>query len=177
MTPAHDLKYVAGSLSWSGVIPMAVIGVSRSFGTDVKPYLNSHGLKVYAELEEGSIVDALGHYPGLTWKKMAKPEYENLNTVPGLVTAVNRIDLGSAATPTVPGFIAQGDAGVLEGTFGDHPGIGTGDGVMVAGDVRSPHGRNAQVALPRALGFARAGETPFEDVPAARRSHAPDDPA
>ncbi|MGW6567531.1 lipase family protein [Streptomyces sp. NPDC054975] len=137
VTPAHNLKYVDGSLSWSGVIPMAIIGVSRSFDIDVKPYLNSYGLKVYAELEKGSIIDALGHYPGLTWKKMAKPEYENINSVPQLVTAVNRINLGSAATPTVPGFIAQGDAGVLEGTFSNHRGIGTGDGVMVAGDVRA----------------------------------------
>ncbi|MFF5973071.1 lipase family protein [Streptomyces sp. NPDC012769] len=137
VTPAHNLKYVDGSLSWSGVIPMAVIGVSRSFDIDVRPYLNSYGLKVYAELQKGSIVDALGHYPGLTWKKMAKPAYENINSVPELVTAVNRINLGSAATPTVPGFIAQGDAGVLEGTFSNHRGIGTGDGVMVAGDVRA----------------------------------------
>ncbi|MFE5483044.1 lipase family protein [Streptomyces sp. NPDC056527] len=137
VTPAHNLKYVDGSLSWSGVIPMAIIGVSRSFDIDVKPYLSSFGLKVYAELEKGSIVDALGRYPGLTWQKMAKPEYENINSVPELVTAVNRINLGSAATPTIPGFIAQGDAGVLEGTFGNRPGIGTGDGVMVAGDVRA----------------------------------------
>ncbi|MDT9687583.1 lipase family protein [Streptomyces sp. P9(2023)] len=137
VAPAHNLKYVDGSLSWSGVIPMAIIGVSRSFDIDVKPYLNSYGLKVYAELEKGSIVNALGRYPGLTWKKMAKPDYENINSVPELVTAVNRINLGSAATPTIPGFIAQGDAGVLEGTFGNRPGIGTGDGVMVAGDVRA----------------------------------------
>ncbi|MFB7372280.1 lipase family protein [Streptomyces sp. NPDC056222] len=137
VTPAHNLKYVDGSLAWSGVIPMAIIGVSRSFDIDVKPYLSGYGLKVYAELEKGSIVNALGRYPGLTWKKMAKPEYENINSVPEIVTAVNRINLGSAATPTIPGFIAQGDAGVLEGTFSNRPGIGTGDGVMVAGDVRA----------------------------------------
>ncbi|MER7958098.1 lipase family protein [Streptomyces sp. NPDC096030] len=137
VTPAHNLQYVDGSLAWSGVIPMAIIGVARSFEIDVKPYLNSYGLKVYTQLEKGSIVNALGRYPGLTWKKMAKPEYEKVNSVPELVTAVNRINLGSAATPTIPGFIAQGDGGVLEGTFSDRPGIGTGDGVMVAGDVRA----------------------------------------
>ncbi|MFE5629792.1 lipase family protein [Streptomyces sp. NPDC056543] len=137
VTPAHNLQYVDGSLAWSGVIPMAIIGVARSFEIDVKPYLNSYGLKVYAQLEKGSIVNALGRYPGLTWKKMAKPEYEKVNSVPELVTAVNRINLGSAATPTIPGFIAQGDGGVLEGTFSDRPAIGTGDGVMVAGDVRA----------------------------------------
>ncbi|MER5863434.1 lipase family protein [Kitasatospora sp. NPDC002040] len=135
--PAHNLKYVDGSLVWSGVIPMAVIGVSRSFGIDLKPYLSDYGLSVYQQLEHGSIADALGHYPGLTWKKMAKPQYADPNSVPAFLTAVNRINLGSAPTPTVPGYIAQGNGGVLEGTFGSPAGIGTGDGVMVAGDVRA----------------------------------------
>ncbi|WP_051811867.1 lipase family protein [Kitasatospora sp. MBT63] len=135
--PAHNLKYVDGSLAWSGVIPMAVIGVSRSFGIDLKPYLSDYGLTVYQQLEHGSIVDAVGHYPGLTWKKMAKPQYADPNSVPAFLDAVNRINLGSAATPTVPGYIAQGNGGVLEGTLGSPAGIGTGDGVMVAGDVRA----------------------------------------
>ncbi|MFI9291356.1 lipase family protein [Streptomyces gardneri] len=137
VAPAHNLKYVDGSLVWSGVIPMAVIGVSRSYDIDLKQYLNDYGRQVYEELEHGSIVDALGHYPGLTWKKMAKPQYADANSVPEFVDAVNRINLGSAATPTVPGFIAQGNGGVIEGTFANPPGIGTGDAVMVAGDVRA----------------------------------------
>ncbi|WP_329493748.1 lipase family protein [Kitasatospora herbaricolor] len=135
--PAHNLKYVDGSLVWSGVIPMAVIGVSRSFGIDLKPYLSDYGLTVYQQLEHGSIVDALGRFPGLTWKKMAKPQYADPNSVPAFLAAVNRINLGSAPTPTVPGYIAQGNGGVLEGTFGNPAGVGTGDGVMVAGDVRA----------------------------------------
>ncbi|MER7466856.1 lipase family protein [Streptomyces sp. NPDC097981] len=135
--PAHNLKYVDGSLAWSGVIPMSVIGVSRSYDIDLSSYLNGYGLQVYKELEHGSILDALGHYPGLTWKKMAKPEYADPNSIPAFLEAVNKLNLGSAATPAVPGFIAQGNAGVLEGTFGNHPGIGRGDGVMVAGDVRA----------------------------------------
>ncbi|WP_327733088.1 lipase family protein [Streptomyces nojiriensis] len=135
--PAHNLKYVNGSLAWSGVIPMAVIGVSRSYGIDLKSYLNGYGLEVYEELEHGSIVDAIGRYPGLTWKKMAKSQYGDPNSIPAFVEAMNKINLGSAATPAIPGFIAQGNAGVLEGTFGNRPGIGTGDGVMVAGDVRA----------------------------------------
>ncbi|WP_344440364.1 lipase family protein, partial [Kitasatospora nipponensis] len=135
--PAHNLRYVDGSLVWSGVIPMAVIGVSRSFGIDLKPYLSDYGLTVYQQLEHGSIVDALGHYPGLTWKKMAKPQYADPNSVPAFLAAVNRINLGSAPAPTIPGYIAQGNGGVLEGTFNSPAGIGTGDGVMVAGDVRA----------------------------------------
>ncbi|MFE2019386.1 lipase family protein [Streptomyces sp. NPDC059499] len=135
--PAHNLKYVDGALAWNGVIPMAVIGVTRSYGIDIKPYLSEKGLKVYDELEYGSIVDALGRYPGMTWKDMTKPEYKDPNSIPAFVEAVNKINLGQAATPTVPGLIGQGNAGVLEGTFNKPVGIGTGDGVMVAGDVRA----------------------------------------
>ncbi|MFF7993382.1 lipase family protein [Kitasatospora xanthocidica] len=135
--PAHNVRYMDGSLVWSGIIPMALIGVSRSYGIDVTPYLNDYGRSVYRQLEHASLVDALGHYPGLSWKAMVKPQYADPNSVGPFVTAVNRTNLGSAPTPTVPGYLAQGNGGVLEGTFGNPPGIGTGDGVMVAGDVRA----------------------------------------
>lgn len=135
--PAHNLKYVDGSLVWSGVIPMALIGVARSYGLDLQPYLSSYGQQVFDSLQHTSIVGALGRYPGLTWKKMAKPQYANPDSVPAFVNAVNRINLGSAGTPTIPGFVGQGNGGVFEGTFSNVPGIGTGDGVMVAGDVRA----------------------------------------
>ncbi|GHF76596.1 putative inactive lipase [Kitasatospora xanthocidica] len=135
--PAHNIRYMDGSLVWSGIIPMALIGVSRSYGIDLSPYLNDYGRSVYRQLEHASLTDALGHYPGLSWKAMAKPQYADPNSVEPFVTGVNRTNLGSAPTPTVPGYLAQGNAGVLEGTFANPPGIGTGDGVMVAGDVRA----------------------------------------
>ena len=135
--PAHNLQYVNGALVWSGVIPMALIGVSRSFGIDLTPYLSSYGLSVYNKMQQASIVNALGEYPGLTWQQLAKPQYANPDSVPAFIEAVNKVNLGSAPTPTIPGDIAQGDGGVFEGTFGDPAGIGTGDGVMVAGDVRA----------------------------------------
>jgi hypothetical protein len=135
--PAHNLQYVNGALIWSGVIPMALIGVSRSFGIDLTPYMSSYGLKVYNASQNASIVNMLGEYPGLTWQQLAKPQYANPDSVPAFVNAVNKINLGSAPTPTIPGYIAQGDGGVEEGTLSDPAGIGTGDGVMVAGDVRA----------------------------------------
>ena len=135
--PAHNLKYVGGSPVWSGVIPMALIGVARGFGIDLRPYASEYGLKVLDELEHASIITALGRYPGLTWQKLVKPEYANPDSVPPFVAAVNKVNIGSAPTPSVPGFIAQGNAGFLEGTTSNLPGIGTGGGVMVAGDVRA----------------------------------------
>ncbi|MFE0022494.1 lipase family protein [Amycolatopsis sp. NPDC059021] len=137
VAPAHNLKYVDGSIAWTGVMPMALIGASRAFGIDLKPYASSYGLQVLKDLEHASIIDAVGHYPGLTWTKLVKPEYANPNSIPPFVEAVNKINIGQAPTPAAPGFIAQGNGGVFEGTFGNPPGIGTGDGVMVAGDVRA----------------------------------------
>jgi len=137
VAPAHNLKYVDGSPVWSGVIPMALIGVARAYDIDLTPYASTYGLKVLGEMDHASIISALGRYPGLTWQQLVKPAYANPNSIPPYLVAVNKVNIGSAPTPTVPGFIGQGNNGVLEGTFGNPPGIGTGDGVMVAGDVRA----------------------------------------
>ena len=45
--------------------------------------------------------------------------------------------MGTGGTPTIPMFIGQGANGIPEGTPGNKPGIGPGDGVMIAGDVRT----------------------------------------
>jgi hypothetical protein len=135
--PAHNLHYVDGSLVWAGVIPMAVIGVSRAFHIDLTPYLSEYGLKLYGELQKASISEVLGRYPGLTWAQLAKPEYATPESVPVYVETVNRLIMGTGGTPTFPLLIAQGAGGELEGTSGSKPGIGPGDGVMIAGDVRT----------------------------------------
>lgn len=135
--PAHNLHYVDGSLVWAGVIPMALIGVSRAFHIDLTPYLSEYGLKLYGELQKASIAEVLGRYPGLTWAQLAKPEYATPESVPVYVETVNKLIMGTGGTPTVPLLIAQGAGGELEGTSGSKAGIGRGDGVMIAGDVRT----------------------------------------
>ncbi|MCW2799202.1 MAG: secretory lipase family protein [Aeromicrobium sp.] len=137
VNPAHNLHYIDGSLVWSGVTVMAVIGISRAFHIDLTPYLNAYGLSLYNKLHAASIETVLGAYPGLTWAKLAKPAYQTPESIPVYVRAVNKLNLGSVGTPTAPMFIGQGAGGVLEGTPGNKPGIGKGDGVMIAGDVRS----------------------------------------
>jgi hypothetical protein len=135
--PAHNLHYVEGSLSWAGVMPMAIIGVSRAFHIDLTPYLSEYGAALYAKLEKASISEALAHYPGLTWAQLAKPEYPTPESIPVYVHTVNQLIMGTGGTPTAPLFIGQGALGELEGTPGNKPGIGEGDGVMIAGDVRT----------------------------------------
>jgi hypothetical protein len=135
--PAHNLHYVDGSSLWAGVIPMSVIGVSRAFQIDLTPYLSAYGLQIYNKLQKASIAEVLGQYPGLTWAQMAKPEYQTPESVPLYVEVVNQLIMGTGGTPTTPLLISQGANGELEGTPGNKPGIGRGDGVMIAGDVRT----------------------------------------
>jgi hypothetical protein len=135
--PAHNLHYVDGSTSWAGVIPMAVIGISRAFHIDLTPYLSQYGKQLYDQLQKASIGEVLGHYPGLTWAQLAKPEYQQPESIPLYVGVADQLIMGTGGTPTAPLLIAQGALGEIEGTAGDKPGIGEGDGVMIAGDVRT----------------------------------------
>jgi Secretory lipase len=135
--PAHNLRYVEGSTVWAGVIPMGLIGIGRAYRIDLTPYLSEYGLELYDKLQHASITEVLGQYPGLTWSELAKPQYPTPETIPIYVHVANHLIMGSHGTPTAPLFIGQGAGGELEGTPGDKPGIGPGDGVMIAGDVRS----------------------------------------
>ena len=135
--PAHNLHYVSGSSMWAGVIPMSIIGISRAFHIDLTPYLSEYGLELYEKLQKASIVQVLGRYPGLTWEQLAKPEYQSPESIPIYDEVANQLIMGTGGTPTVPLLIAQGAGGEREGTSGDQPGIGPGDGVMITGDVRS----------------------------------------
>jgi hypothetical protein len=135
--PAHNLHYVEGSTIWAGVIPMALIGIGRAYHIDLTPYLSEYGLSLYERLQKASITEVLGQYPGLTWSQLAKPQYPTPETIPVYVRVANKLIMGAGATPSEPLLIGQGAGGELEGTRGDKPGIGPGDGVMIAGDVRS----------------------------------------
>ncbi|MBO9532430.1 MAG: triacylglycerol lipase [Solirubrobacteraceae bacterium] len=137
VNPARNLHYIDGSTIWAGVMPMAIIGAARSFEIDLKPYLTEYGLKVYEQMKDDSIIQVLGAYSGLTWSKLAKPEYPSPETIPDYVKVVNQLIMGTGGTPTIPLYIGEGNRGDYEGTPNNKPGIGAGDGVMVAGDVRT----------------------------------------
>lgn len=135
--PAHNLHYIDGSALWAGVMPMAIIGISRAFHVDLTRYMSKYGKEVAAKLQRASIGEALGHYPGLTWAQLAKPRYSTPESIPLYVRIANKLIMGRRGTPSVPLLIAQGMRGEIEGTGGTQPGIGPGDGVMIAGDVRT----------------------------------------
>jgi hypothetical protein len=135
--PAHNLHYVEGSAIWAGVIPMSVVGVARSFQINLAQFLTEYGLQLYNKLQRASIVEVLGAYPGLTISQLVKPEFLPPESIPIYKQTVNQLIMGTRGTPTAPLFIGQGNGGEAEGTPGNKPGIGPGDGVMIAGDVRT----------------------------------------
>lgn len=135
--PAHNLHYVEGSLYWAGVMPMALIGIARAFEVDFTPYLTPRGLQLYRDMQATSIVNVLGRHPRLTWADVVIPKYPKPESLPLFVGLANKLIMSTVGTPTIPLFIGQAANGDLEWTPGNKPGIGAGDGVMIAGDVRT----------------------------------------
>ena len=132
--PAHNLRYVDGSIVWGGVAAAALAGLSRGFGFDLTPYLSDRGVAVFNDIQNQSLAYILPKYTGLHWATLFKPRYANdINSIPAYVTYANKVNAGLAASPTIPMYIGQGTAGVLDGTFGSQ----VGDGVMLAYDVRA----------------------------------------
>jgi len=135
--PAHNLRYVEGSSSWSSIVPMALDGLARAFHLDLAPYLTEYGKELLTGDEHSSITNRT-EVSGLTWAQVAKPEYPTPESIKVYVKTANELIMGHEGAPTVPLLIGQGNGGEeFEGTPGDKPGIGPGDGVMIAGDVRS----------------------------------------
>jgi hypothetical protein len=135
--PAHNLKYVEGSSSWDSIVPMALDGLARAFHLELTPYLSELGKELLSEDEHVSITNRV-EASGLTWAQLAKPEYATPESIKVYVKTANKLIMGREGAPTVPLLIGQGNGGEeFEGTPGNKPGIGPGDGVMIAGDVRS----------------------------------------
>lgn len=134
--PGHNLHYVEGSTIWAGVLPMALVGISRGFGIDLSVYANDYGKSVLTKLQKAPISEVLGAYPGLTWAKIAKPQYKTPESVKAYVDVANQLIMSTGGTPSAPMFIGQGTGGYLEGTQASAT-YGAGDGVMIAGDVRT----------------------------------------
>jgi pimeloyl-ACP methyl ester carboxylesterase len=147
--PAHNLHYIEGTPFWGGVMLMALVGIVRAFDQEdeFKPYLNAKGVQLFDAMKTKSIVNVLGQYwdpmkCGLKWEDLAKPEYRAPESIPLYVECVNKLIIGTggvpghATKPEIPLFIGQGAKGEREGTP-SHEVYGPGDGVMIAGDVRT----------------------------------------
>lgn len=146
--PAHTLRYASGSLAWAGVVGMALVGIARSYGIDFERYVSDYGRQILARLQDASIINVFLQYPGLTWQQMVLPQYADPNSIPEFTEVANRINMGLAPIPTIPMLVHQGTGGIFEGTAPGGPGLGDGDGIMIAGDVRALLNRYCAAGLP-----------------------------
>ncbi len=137
VNPIHDVKYINGSPLWSGVLPMAVVGLARAYDLDLDPYLSPYGKRIMTKLRNASLFEVHALFGGITCESMFKPEYKDPRSVPGLVDVLNKVNMNLGPNPSMPFMIGQTNGGFMDGTMPGPRGIGKGDGVMVTGDARS----------------------------------------
>jgi hypothetical protein len=121
---SHNLAYINGSPSWSGVIPAVLVSLGRAFGVNLKPYLSAYGLKLTKQVSDECINNFVGAWPHLKVQQLLKPAFQNILTIPAVVHIDNELIMSRTGTPTEPLLMGVGDAD------------GTGDGVMVTNDVQ-----------------------------------------
>ncbi len=119
---AHNLAYINGSSSWSGVIPAVLVGTSRAFHINGVKYESAYGRKIARQVSGGCINTFLGTYPGLTIEKLLKRRYKDFFAVRRFAKINNHMIMSRTGTPKEPLFMGVGNAD------------GTGDSVMVAAD-------------------------------------------
>ena len=122
---AHNLAYINGSPSWSGVIPAVLVSLGRAFGLDLKPYLSAYGLKLVKQVSDECINNFIGAWPNLKVQQLLKPAFQNIYSIPAVVHIDNELIMSRTGTPAEPLLMGVGDAD------------GTGDGVMVTKDVQA----------------------------------------
>jgi hypothetical protein len=123
---AHNVTYINGDDDWSGVIPAVLVSLGRAFGVNITQYLSSYGEQVTSQVGGECIASFASSYPGLTIQQMLLPQYSNPFDVPALVTILNHLIMGtSGGTPGEPLLLGVGDSD------------GTGDGIMIDGDVEA----------------------------------------
>ncbi len=121
---AHNLTYINGDQDWASVMPALLLSLAHAFGVNISPYLSAYGEKITHQVAGECIDSFYGAYPGLTYQQLVKPQYQNIFQIPVLVRILNHLIMGTApGHPEEPLLLANGNSD------------GTGDGIMIAGDV------------------------------------------
>ncbi len=122
----HHFAYINGTDEYSVAIPGELLGLSRAYGFDLTEYLSPYGRQVVADVGSGCIASKFGTYPGLTVAHIMQPEYRDLANVAPFARMLRDQTMGTAESrPSAPLYLAIGNVD------------GTGDGAMVAADVRA----------------------------------------
>jgi hypothetical protein len=134
---AQNLTYINGDQDWAGVIPAILVSMGRAFHADIHHYLSSLGLQITQKVQNECITKFATAYPGLTYQQLVKPKYANPFGVHLLVKVLNHLIMGTApGHPAEPLLLGVGNAD------------GTGDGIMVAGDVEALAHEYCQQGVP-----------------------------
>lgn len=134
---AHNLSYVDGSKTWSGVIPAALVALGRAFAVDLSPYESAYGMQLSAAVGNQCIGSFNGAYPGLRVAQLVKPQYADFVHIPVVTDIINKLIMGSTpGHPTMPMMMVVGNAD------------GTGDNVMIADDVAALAHEYCQQGVP-----------------------------
>jgi hypothetical protein len=120
---AHNLFYINGSPSWSGIIPAVLLSLGRAFGLNIDHYASAYGRKLIRQEQGGCINNYLGKYPGLKYQRLLKPRYVPIFSNAVFVRIVNHLIMSRTGTPREPMLIGVGKENGQRG-----------DGVMVAAD-------------------------------------------
>jgi hypothetical protein len=122
---AHNLRYVNGSDTWSGVMPAVLVSLGRAFGIKINKFTSRYGKKVMAEVQDQCIGSFNGNYPGLKVQQLVKKKYHAFLKTRPFAKTINKLIMGSApGQPQMPMFMGVGNAD------------GTGDNVMIVKDVQ-----------------------------------------
>ncbi|GAB2653855.1 lipase family protein [Gordonia jinhuaensis] len=122
--PSHNLPYVNGSAQWAGVIPALMNVYSDVFNLGIRQFLSPKGAAVLAQTQGKCLIDFATKYPGLTDAQLLAPQYPGLLSIPGIPAAFNQNIMGWVGKPRSPMFLGVGNVD------------GTGDGIMIDGDVQ-----------------------------------------
>jgi Secretory lipase len=99
---AHNLAYINGSQGWSGVIPAVLVALSRAFGIDIANYSPPYGLMVASQVKSECINSFFGAYPGLTYQKLLKPQWQDIYSIPKVAAVTDKLIMGQTGTPKGP---------------------------------------------------------------------------
>jgi hypothetical protein len=134
---AHNVSYINGDDDWSGIMPAVLDSLGRAFDVNITPYLSSYGQQLTSVVASECIESFASAYPGLTIQQLLAPQYSSPFQIPVLVTILNHLIMGTSGnTPGEPLLLGVGDSD------------GTGDGIMIDGDVEALAHQYCQSGVP-----------------------------
>jgi Secretory lipase len=134
---AHNLTYINGDDDWSGIMPAILDSLGQAFDIGITPYLSAYGLQLTSAVEGECIASFASAYPGLTIQQLLLPQYSSPFQIGPLVTVLNHLIMGTSGNrPGEPLLFGVGDSD------------GTGDGIMIDGDVEALAHQYCQSGVP-----------------------------